>query len=144
MALPNRPPEDGTASTVLKSSRSSGLPVLLYTNTAPSSNTPDPVSNIKGLLDYAIKIAAIWVACNNRQSFYTTHPTLCIESVPHPPSVNVEQTLGKKVARNKNPTSSGWNYCSCLQLSVPFFFFATRKLLTKLHSLKAPLGQNGV
>ena len=69
MALPNRPPEDGTASTVLKSSRSLGRPVLLYTNTAPSSNTPDPASDIKGLLDYAIKIAATWVAYNNRQTF---------------------------------------------------------------------------
>ena len=67
----------------------------------------------------------------------------CIESVPHPPSMKVEQILGKKVARNKNPcnknpTSSGWNYCSCLQLSVQFFR-ATRKLLTNLHSLNALL-----
>ena len=34
--------------------------------------------------------------------------------------------VGKKVARNKNPcnknpTSTGWDYCSCLQLSVQLF-----------------------
>ena len=30
---------------------------------------------LKGLLDYAIKIAATWVACKNRLTFYTTQPT---------------------------------------------------------------------
>ena len=65
----------------------------------------------------------------------------CLESVPHPPSMKIEQIRGKKIARNKNPcnknpTKSGWNYCSSLQLSVQFFR-ATRKLLTKFHSLKA-------
>ena len=29
--------------------------------------------------------------------------------------------LGEKVARNKNPTSAGLDYWSCLQLSVQFF-----------------------
>ena len=40
--------------------------------------------------------------------------------------MKVEQALGEKIARNKNPcnknpTSTGWDYCSYLQFSVQFF-----------------------
>ena len=49
--------------------------------------------------------------------------------------------LGEKVVRNKyqpyneNPTSAGWDFC--LQFSVQFSL-RNWKLLTKLHSVKAP------
>ena len=38
----------------------------------------------------------------------------------------IKANTGQEVARNKNPgnnnpTTTGWDYCSCLQLSVQFF-----------------------
>ena len=80
----------------------------------------------KGLLDYAIKIAATWVACKKLHARIARPFTLRIQHRAIFISVSViVQILGNKVARNKNtcnknPTSSGWNYCSCLQLSVQF------------------------
>ena len=54
-----------------------------------------------------------------------------------------EHSRGEKVARNKNscnknPTSAGWDYCSCLQLSVQFFL-RNYEIAHKIALSKSPL-----
>ena len=67
----------------------------------------------------------------------------CMESVPHPPSMKVEQTHGKKLRAIKIHAikiQTQWVWIVALACNFSGnFSCATRKFLTKLHSLKAPL-----
>ena len=59
----------------ISNSRSPTMQVLLGATECNLTACATCKSPLKGLLDYAIKIAATWVACKNRSTFYTTHPT---------------------------------------------------------------------
>ena len=75
---------------------------------------------LMGLLGYAIKIAATWVAGKNCETFYFLRDLLLLLFFYK--NCETFKSLGKKVARNKNscnkyPTTTGSENCSCLQLS---------------------------